>query len=685
MAFALPAYEYARVYRGVLRISTDQHTNTTTITIIRRDTLTLRPSIPVDPLGLQAVRLGIGAIKDMLRGVRRGNDEYPILFVFNPDYGRLNPSSSTSVAFLGGVALRENTNENDIQYMVGYSKARIYINKWINTTICQRNNNSDICKLYLTLLIDKELAHVIPDGNKVNLTIIIDNNTKLDTNNITLYIINKEYVNVYERTFMDLSVYDQGCVETDFNNAKFSLCPGDVEIIHLGSQLMLKGFADYISNGKKRSRWYTYYVMPIVISYPAKLPKDTNDVALPTDRIFKTAVLRLNIRGFDWNRALELVDQLWNNYPDALFKLFLNAGVIESLRSIFSQYLGNVYIPLTEYTVSTQLYDKYLINHSIVIGRFLDLYYRIRKGHSSIGDIVRDVLSIYGANNVQITPNDEELVKKVLAIYALIYGLHGISHLLMKALTALTGIKNYGELIEVTVDSTGLPDRVIEVLNKYLFGQNYDIYSENVFHVKLGSSFELTIKVFGRDRYIYDHFWNSLRVSPNSINVNKLVNVMKGFLFINNDDRCMYNWRLEKRSLYYARLRFVNNDKQLLSADQKIQGLISTSTAAPLYKLPRSLFRLLFGRRLVRDVVTYVANESSLTNQSDIDNLRRKINRYVQFMWPYYLEQCVDGCYSCVIMERNIRSTTCDMPPLTQELKTSKRAALYLLSYAGLL
>lgn len=681
MTFALPAYNYTMVYRGILRINAAQ--GTTTITITRQDTLALRPSTPVDPLGLQAVRLEIGAIRGVLSGVRHGSNEYPVLFVFNPDYGRLNPLSSVSVAYLGGAALLEDTNEDDIRYMVGYSRARTRVNNgWSNVTTCQRGNNSYTCKLYFTLLIDNRLADAIPDGSAVNLT-VTDGNTRLDARDVTLYIINRRDVKVYERAFTDVSIYEQDCITTSINNnnVNLSLCPGDAEIIHLGSQLVLRGYTDYVQGNRRRNMWYTYYVMPIVIAYPAKLPQNTtSDAALPTDRVFRTAVLRLDIRDFDWNKALGLVDWLWSNHPDALFKLFLNAGVIESLRSIFSQYLGNTYIPLTEYTVTTQLYNKYLINHSLVIGRLLDLYYGIRKGHSSIGNLIQSVLGIYGVH-VQVMPNDEELVKKVLAIYALMYGLHGISHLLMKALTVLTGIKDYGELIDITVDRSGLSDSVINALSRYLLsqddhGNNGGIYSENIFHVNLGSSFKLTVEVFSRNRYVYDHFRNSLLNSSGSIDVNKIVNAMKGFLFINSDDRCIYNWHLERRSLYYARLRFINNDKQLLNADQEIRDLISTS----LYKLPRSLFRLLFGRRLVRDVV----NSFGLTNQNDRDALRRRINRYAQFMWPYHLEQCVDGCYNCVIMERSIRSTTCDMPPLTQELKTSKWAALYLLDYIGL-
>lgn len=670
MHLILPAYDYKMMYRGLLTVRDDG--TILTILIRKLDTIMLTPNIPINPLGTHAVILDMNVIRDLTSAVSHSNDEYPIIFVFNPNYGQLSPTSKTPIAYLGGAFILNNTNDQNtsnqtIHYLIGYSRAWVYENgRWRRSTICRGENGYEsACKLYLTLVVDGELDNLGP-GRRIRIEVHVDDKV-LTADNVILYNARYRDVKVFERSFIELGEpYALQCVNSRISNGvEFSLCPVDAEVIHLGAQLVVKG---------EERRHYVYFVMPTVISYSAKLPKNTGDAALPKDYIFNTALLKFSITKFSWDDALHLIDWLWSRHRDAVFKLFLNMDVMRSLWRIFSDEAGNTRPPFIEHTVTTQFYNKYLINYSLNLRQFTELYYNISRNHVSIGDLVNQVFSINGIR-VEVDREREEMVKKVLAIYALMYGLHGISHLLMKALGALTGLNDYGELVSITVDGGGLSEDVSEVLEMNLFStSNKEVYHENIFYITVGSQFRLDVNVFSRKRYSFHYFKELLNDGSGSLNFNKIINVINNLLLIDGNDRCEFNWNMERRLLEFGRVKFL--DDQLSRADSELGNWLNNH-----YKPTRSLFRILYAYRLVWDMVNASIGEGSRDARSQF---MRRLNRYMSFIWPYHLEQCVDGCYNCVLVSRSIKSNTCDMTPLMQELKTSKWAALYLLKYANL-
>ncbi|MGC8543481.1 MAG: hypothetical protein ACP5NQ_06035 [Vulcanisaeta sp.] len=677
MRLVLPAFDYRVMYRGLLSVRGDNK-----ILIRKLDTVTLRLNLPINPIATHAVRLELNAVKKLMSTIKHGDNEYPLIFVFNPNYGQLSPTSRTPIAYLGGVSILGSTEDQGINYLIGYSKAWVYENgEWRRSTRCGRGEGEPetVCKLYLTLVVDPEVLRGLRQGERVGVEVHIDDEV-LTADDVTLYSAEYRSVNTFERSFIELEepkeLYASQCVSSKVNDkAMISLCPADAEVIHLGAQLVVKGMVNNIVEGKRR---YVYFVMPTVISYPAKLPRDSmSDTALPKDYMFNTALLKFSIVDFNWNDALKLIDWLWSEHRDAVLKLFLNMDVMRSLWQIFRDNVGNTRPPFVEHTVTTQFYDKYLVNYSLNLWQFTDMYYRISRNHMRIADLVAEIFKL---NNIDVKVSDgkEEMVKGVLALYALMYGLHGISHLLMKTLSALAGLSSYGELINITIDVSGLAEDVLGALSMNLFDtHDRRVYHENVFHITPGSQFRLDVEVFSRKGYSFHHFRELLGDGSGSLDINKLIGVMNQILLANSEDRCGFNWRMERRHLEFGRVRFL--DEQLSKADNELRDWLSKH-----YKPARSLFRVLFSYRLVWGLTDALMGGYGNETKDARSRFVRRLNRYVQFMWPYHLEQCVDGCYNCVLVSRSIKSSTCDMTPLMQELKTSKWAALYLLKYAGL-
>lgn len=693
MELALPAFDYRYLYTGLLSASDS------TILIKKQGMLKLRPEIPIHPMGTHAIRLELDAIRKLLGNIQRGSSEYPVIFVFNTDYGKLSFRPPINIAFLGGVSLIGEPNQQEsqnrksqqrIRYLIGYSRVKDkQNNRWNYSTICKvkgKKVSGIPCKLYLTLVVDYDISKVLGEKKgKISVKVQIGKDKELVADDVILYSTTYTNVNVYERTFTELSEtsspYESQCLKTNVgSNADISLCPADAEVIHLGSQLVVRGEVSDVTRGRSR---YTYFVFPTVIAYPAKLPQDPyNDTALPKDYLFNTSLLKLSIKGFNWEKALDLIDWLWREHRDAVFKLFLNVNVMKSLWRIFRNKVGGTTPPLVEQTVTTLLYNNYLVYYSLNTNKFVDLYYKIRKDHSNIAGLVAEIFNKLYNINVSVTTNEENAVKKVLAVYALMFGLHGISHLLMKALAASTGLSNYGELIRVKIEESGLQDDVLNVLNvnkdKGAKSTNSnEIYHENIFYVSAGDKFELEVKVFSRDKYSFHHFKGVLEDDYGSLDVRKLMKTINQLLSVDNGDRCDFNWRMERKHLYFGRFKFLVD--KLREADEELGKWLNDH-----YRPTRSLFRVLYSHRLVTDITDAVVNKGSNATKQERDDFKKKLERHVQFMWPYHLEQCVDGCYNCVLVSRTVRSSTCDMTPLMQELKTSKWAALGLLKYAGL-
>jgi hypothetical protein len=367
------------------------------------------------------------------------------------------------------------------------------------------------------------------------------------------------------------------------------------------------------------------------------------------------------------------------------------------------------YQPIGLFTKTT-LYGKKIIIYSPSVRMITELYDSINAKVSNdnngsgsnytISDVVAGVMDELLSSGSEcdyvkkLLQDHEDEVKKILSVFALAYGLHGVSHLLMKALTALTGITDYTEFIRVEVDThwgqdIGQDNRLKEVLANSGFREN--VYHENLFEIIPGDRFDLNVYVISREPYSYAIYRDRLvDGSSDQLKLNDIKAVLRKLISHETSqeskDACEVRWQLEQNLLSPYRNILLNqnnpdNQNMVLSqVDNLVEGYLENR-----FKPPRSLFRYLYAWHIRKHIEDEILNKFQQRTNVDVKKLKETINTNIQYIWPYHLPQCVDGCYGCVLMERSISSRTCDLSPLAQELKISKWSALCLLKYAGLI
>jgi hypothetical protein len=163
------------------------------------------------------------------------------------------------------------------------------------------------------------------------------------------------------------------------------------------------------------------------------------------------------------------------------------------------------------------------------------LSYGSRSECSSVEELLRD---------------HENEVKKILSVFAIAYGLHGVSHLLMKALTALTGITDYTEFIRVEVDThEGQDIELKEVLENSGFQER--VYLENLFEIIPGDNFDLNVYVISREPYSYAIYRDRLvDGSSGQLKLDDIKAVLRKLISYETSqeskDACEVRWKLEQ-------------------------------------------------------------------------------------------------------------------------------------------
>jgi len=731
---SFPAFRYEWVYLGALKIEINN--NIVRLSITSNRTALFRYVIgnnseeiyvPVSHLGTYAVRINYNAIRNELIKWGRenkalGDGTYPILFTFNKDYGTYGTSES-GVAVLSGIAVSPEGSNAESNYLlvIRSPSSQRTENGWESITTCMNNgrrntyygrNNGNRCWLFSFIIINEDIKNRligaaekargtdVSQSKGVRYEVIIETSTgKTTSHDADLYVSALRNVRTFLRAF---PLIDFDSFTDCYSNGVLQLCSGDLEYVYVGSQIIIKCGAsrNCMSWLRRRREWKAesyYFVSPVIISYPMEMPgsstQQSQNVALPKDSILRTGVVKFSISDFTWDKAVKLINWLWDRHRDAVFKLFLNRVVISTIASLIGAN-GFNYI---EYFVKTTLYGRDIMIYSPNINSMIDMYDSINVSNNII-DVITQLLQEVGVRledrHIESLRKHENEVKRVLAVFALAYGLHGISHLLMKSLTALTGITDYTEFVRISVDTSPAsnPNETYETFSRGLVKdslQKNDVdqrYHENLFEIILDEKFDLSAYVVSRVPYSYGVYKNRL-IDSGNLKLDDIKAELRKILSRDGNDACEERWYIEKNVLNPHRNILLNN--QILLSNKVTQGTVLSVADAYIrdylnpnarFRPPRSLFRFLYGRYIRRGILDKLRQQGIQVQQ-----LGKVIDTYIQYLWPYHLPQCVDGCYGCVLTERSIRSMTCDLSPLVQELKISKWSALCLLKYAGLI
>jgi len=766
---SFPAFHYGKAYLGTLIISKKANgvklsiksSEVVTFKVIFSDNREKDLEVPISSLGTYAVRINYDALRDALakwsrshnsensEGKNRsGIDIYPILFTFNKDYGTVG-IGDVNVAVLSGVTtcvegecLKERSEAENTYLLIIRSRSKVKTGaRWQPITTCsdkREHGNEEEggnCRLFSFIIIDKyikdRLTGIVEDQkDQERISYEVDIETHRDSvhsASAELYISSLKHVNAFLRSFP--LIWSEGLECHSNSNSMLELCRGDLEYIHVGSQITV-GCEQYKQYKKDKKDYYCLvwqngwrpdrinFISPVIISYPMDMPKspllESSDrlgkksfrlnqeaIPLPQDKVFNTGVVKFSIKDFTWDKAVKLIDWLWAERPDALFKLLLNEEVISAIEQFIKEIRNGNYKNCSYKTIGlfskTTLYGKKIIIYSPFVKTITKLYDSINvkvssDNHSSgsdytISDVVArvmDKLLSSGSGSEcdyikKLLQDHEDEVKKILSVFALAYGLHGVSHLLMKALTALTGITDYTEFIRVEVDMHRGQDIEQDILERALKNSGFqkNVYHENLFEIIPGDKFDLNVYVISREPYSYAIYYDRLvDGSSRQLKLNDVKIELKKIISYESKDACEVRWQLEQNLLSPYRSILLNpgNQNVLSQVDESVKDYLDER-----FKPPRPLFRYLYASHIRNEIFKGFRQG---TNAGDVKEI---IDTNIQYIWPYHLPQCIDGCYGCVLMERKVTSRTCDLSPLVQELKVSKWSALCLLKYAGLI
>jgi len=727
LSISFPAFHYEKAYLGTLVISKEANgvklyiksDEVATFKVIFGNGIEKDLEAPISSLGTYAVRIRYDALRAALAKWSRshnsensegentsGIDSYPILFTFNENYGT-PVGMNVNIAVLSGVAAcveddclngRSEAENTYLLIIRPPSRGKTEAERQDRTTGSDKPNHGNEERgkklwLYSFIIIDKHIKDRLPglvedqkDRESISYEIEIETTTSRGSvhsvhwDSAELDIFPLRYVSAFLRSFPLIRLEGLEC-----SNSMLELCRGDLEYIHVGSQITAR-----------RPRYY--FISPVIISYPMDIPKKPLQrvVALPQDKILNTGVVKFSIKNFTWNKAVKLVEWLWAERRDALFKLLLNEEVISAIEQFIKGFRNANYMKCSHkrigFFTNTELYGSKIIIYSPFVGMITMLYDSIKSSdsHSSgsdytISGVVAQVMKSlsYGSRSEcssveELLRDHEDKVKKILSVFAIAYGLHGVSHLLMKALTALTGITDYTEFIRVEVDTHGGQDIELKgVLENSGFQKG--VYLENLFEIIPGDNFDLNVYMISREPYSYAIYRDRLVDGSNSqLKLDDIKAVLRKLISYETSqeskDACEVRWKLEQDLLSpYRNILKSSNQNMYSWVDNFVENYLNTR-----FKPPRSLFRYLYASHIRDEILERFRQGNITVNVKEIDT-------NIQYIWPYHLPQCIDGCYGCVLMERKVTSRTCDLSPLVQELKVSKWSALCLLKYAGLI
>ena len=228
------------------------------------------------------------------------------------------------------------------------------------------------------------------------------------------------------------------------------------------------------------------------------------------------------------------------------------------------------------------------------------------------------------------------------AMWALLLGAHGLSHILLKTVARGRHKTGYAEKIELHLPSHF--SRVLRVLPIQHGSSGADVDVDGVFRIKAhgGKDIGLEVKIF------------DLR-GLSSLSTDELLKILEEQ--VSSSDRCDKAFEEERNRLERA-FSILKDSCQGLT-DSDCQGLIQFDSfmkglpkeVAP----PRFMFRFLLPQIEKKELQGH-----------------RLPRKFYQYVWPRYVHSCADGCHLCVLVPGHL----CAYPPSQMEFKTSKTYAI---------
>lgn len=674
MSIPFPNYDYRSVYLGELMINNSKlelYGNYFGYFKLEHNGRRKEIMMPINPLGTYASRIPLEGYEKIFRELKDSkfiNTEkrvYPVLFVKNAYYGY-----PKDVEYVAGVSFdleEEKIKGDSIIYILGYS---ISSNK---DNIAATNAPKANKKIFFSLIVNKILFDKIKNFSGLDVKVITTDGKYLvsSAESVRKWIMNSRDVKAYLRQtplIPDLLTNDM--TESAVTKS------GSLELIHLGSQISGRAYL-YSESSKKWNKRKLFYIHPAIIPFSFIFPVNHKHTPLPKDTIVDAFVLDVPFMGLDWQKVEKLVDWLFLKHKESLIKILLNRQLLVSLVNILSNKF--IYIKSSgvsrkiyglEIDINARLYQTRLKFLSPSLGKILEIYNSLSVENSlDIVDLIISMLKPFlDENNVLSKINIDKidkytrlLLKKSIGVFALTHGLHGASHLIMKVLSDISGLDLFGERIIIRVKNDQSPHF------SSLIPQN-DTVVENTFQFKSGNDFRSDVIVFAKKSYTYEYVRDALQSLGSSID-QIMRDELRIILAREGSDACERNFEQERRLLKSARNLILSSIPRGNDIDNVIRNYINNRIPAS-----RTLSRFLFDhyiRSEIKSELNPAKNEMPL------------INRLAQFSIPYYVPQCVDGCYNCVLVPRNVGQGMCDMSPLEQEMKISKWAALCLLKYKG--
>jgi len=265
-------------------------------------------------------------------------------------------------------------------------------------------------------------------------------------------------------------------------------------------------------------------------------------------------------------------------------------------------------------------------------------------------------------NNLRTSKCMNELKQRIV-VSILELSLHGISHLIKKALISKLSLnpKDLGEYI--IIKSPSILIKNLQILDGFYF---YDTLTYK--------EIQGEVKIFVKRSYSYDtfNFFGSKDFS-------EVIDSIKNIIYIKNQDfRCDYNWAHEKLQLNRTYQILLNNSRTVNSVKlsdciAQLDGYIKGEVGGHMFYPPRSMFRYLYLKKSDVEKQIKECNNNLDRNQKDV--IYKELKSPLQYIWPRYVHQCFDGCYSCVMLQKG----ECELIDVQQEYRISKAGALFLL------
>jgi methyl coenzyme M reductase subunit D len=309
------------------------------------------------------------------------------------------------------------------------------------------------------------------------------------------------------------------------------------------------------------------------------------------------------------------------------------------LKNLLSHYGDLVKLAPTNYDTTDMLIAAFIYSLDQMISSVLD------KKHGNQGE-------------VRLIINCDVLASRI-ALILIEMGLHAVLHLLLKYFRKFHSLRE-GNLREVIILSIG-EERVNEArvaryyLNNLINGFLYRV-------VTSGDKIKGYMVILDARPFSYANMASLLE----RLDLNDFIRFSWELLGNKKeDDRCYNIWREESNKIDYYLKLYTHSEKLLVEIKDQIMeyglGGYGNKITIP----------MLDARPIIMDAIKEVANKY----QSNETEIKQRLNPHFQAIYVTSMPFCFDGCFNCVLLEKN-----CNSNPLTIDWSISKSIARLILT-----